>query len=99
GDDLVTGVQTCALPIFAVETDWARSRRDREASSARPRVRIVGQGDGWAVADVVCAAGPHDRPFEERHEKAAVAVVAAGTFQYRPDRKSGVEGGGVRLGP
>src|SRR5206468_6649175 len=27
--------------------------------------------------------GPHDRPFEERHEKAAVAVVAAGTFQYR----------------
>ena len=68
---------------IAVETDWARSRRDREASSARPRVRIVGQGDGWAVADVVCAAGPHDRPFEERHEKAAVAVVAAGTFQYR----------------
>jgi AraC family transcriptional regulator len=48
-----------------------------------PKVRLLGQGDGWAVADVVCASGPRDRPFEERHENAAVAVVAAGSFQYR----------------
>jgi AraC-like DNA-binding protein len=48
-----------------------------------PKVRLLGQGDGWAVADVVCASGPQDRPFEERHENAAVAVVAAGSFQYR----------------
>jgi AraC-like DNA-binding protein len=47
------------------------------------KVRLLGQGDGWAVADIVCASGPQDRPFEERHENAAVAVVAAGSFQYR----------------
>ena len=49
----------------------------------RPTQRILERGEGWAVAEVVCAAGPEDRPFEERHESPAVAVVVAGTFQYR----------------
>jgi AraC family transcriptional regulator len=35
------------------------------------------------VADVVCTAGPWDRPFEERHSQFSIAVVAAGSFQYR----------------
>ncbi len=35
------------------------------------------------MSDVVCTSGPHDRPFEERHAGASVAVVVAGTFQYR----------------
>jgi AraC family transcriptional regulator len=35
------------------------------------------------VTDVVCTAGPHDRPFEERHSQFSIAVVAAGSFQYR----------------
>lgn len=61
----------------------ALSRSDHEGSSVQPKVRILGHGNGWAVADVVCTAGPYDRPFEERHENTAVAVVAAGTFQYR----------------
>jgi AraC family transcriptional regulator len=52
----------------------------------RPRIRIIGQGDGWRVADVVCAAGPWDRPFEERHEQFAIAIVTEGTFQYRSTR-------------
>jgi AraC-like DNA-binding protein len=32
---------------------------------------------------VVCASRPHDRPFEEQHERVSITIVAAGTFQYR----------------
>jgi AraC-like DNA-binding protein len=48
--------------------------------------REVGAGAGWTAEDVVCTAGPHDRPFEERHERVSVAIVLAGTFQYRATR-------------
>jgi AraC-like DNA-binding protein len=44
---------------------------------------LLAQGDGWTVHDVVCASGPADRPYEERHSLVSIAVVAAGTFQYR----------------
>jgi AraC family transcriptional regulator len=40
-------------------------------------------GDSWIVHDVVCTSGPDDRPYEERHAGTAIAVVLAGTFQYR----------------
>ena len=43
----------------------------------------LARGEGWSVSDLVCTAGPSDRPFEERHACASVAVVAGGTFQYR----------------
>jgi AraC-like DNA-binding protein len=32
---------------------------------------------------VVCCLGPNHRPFEERHSSASIAIVMAGTFQYR----------------
>src|SRR5262249_36175402 len=48
-----------------------------------PIPRPLAGGEGWAVSDVVCNAGPRDRTFEERHDDAAVAIVVAGTFQYR----------------
>ena len=44
---------------------------------------VLGQGDGWHVSDVVCTCGPLDRRFEEQHSWFAIAVVVAGTFQYR----------------
>jgi AraC family transcriptional regulator len=44
--------------------------------------RILARGEGWTVADVMCTSGPHDRPYEERHERYAIAVVLAGSFQY-----------------
>jgi AraC-like DNA-binding protein len=44
---------------------------------------VLAQGDGWTVSDVVCTSGPDDRPFEERHSHFSIAIVAAGTFQYR----------------
>lgn len=45
--------------------------------------RLVARGDGWSISDVVCRAGPADRPFEERHETMSIAAVLAGSFQYR----------------
>jgi AraC family transcriptional regulator len=45
--------------------------------------RVLASGPGWSVSDVVCTSGPHDRPFEERHEAVSIAVVTDGTFQYR----------------
>jgi AraC family transcriptional regulator len=43
----------------------------------------LASGPGWAVDDVICTAGPHDRPFEERHDHLCIAAVSEGTFQYR----------------
>src|SRR6185436_20002088 len=40
-------------------------------------------GNGCSVADVVCTSGPNDRPFEERHTNYSIAVVVAGSFEYR----------------
>lgn len=44
---------------------------------------LLAKGPGWSAADVLCTAGPLDRPFEERHEQVCVAVIVSGTFQYR----------------
>src|SRR3954447_15804796 len=46
-------------------------------------VRNLFSGKGWRADDVVCRAGPGDRPFEERHRDFCIAVVAEGTFRYR----------------
>jgi AraC family transcriptional regulator len=52
-------------------------------------MHALASGFGWSVTDVVCEAGPHDRPFEEQHTWSSIAVVVSGTFQYR---SSGGEG-------
>ena len=36
----------------------------------------------------MCNRGPRDRPFEERHSSYCIAIVAAGTFQYRTRGKN-----------
>jgi len=46
-------------------------------------VQTVASGPGWWVRDVLCTAGPQDRPFEERHASVCIAAVTAGTFRYR----------------
>jgi AraC family transcriptional regulator len=48
-----------------------------------PSARQLASGDDWAVRDVLCSAGPLDRPFEEQHSRTAIAIVVSGTFQYR----------------
>jgi AraC family transcriptional regulator len=45
--------------------------------------RVLASGPGWSVSDVICTAGPRDRPYEERHDTVSIAAVTAGTFQYR----------------
>ena len=45
--------------------------------------RILASGPGWSVSDILCTSGPHDRPYEERHEWVSIGAVMEGTFQYR----------------
>jgi AraC-like DNA-binding protein len=52
-------------------------------SDAPPQRRHLASGDGWAVSDIVCTAGPQDQPFEEQFSQTCVAIVVRGTFQYR----------------
>jgi len=60
---------------------------------------VLAAGPGWAVSDVVCTAGPHDRPFQEQHDATCIAAVTDGTFQYRSTQGSAVLGpGSVLLG-
>jgi AraC-like DNA-binding protein len=59
--------------------------------------RSLAAGPGWHAHDIVCTAGPHDRAFEERHEKVNIALVSEGTFQYRSTAGRAVMGPGVLL--
>src|SRR5690348_3911683 len=45
--------------------------------------RTLAQGDGWTVQDIICTSGPKDRSFAEQHQLFSVAMVLAGSFQYR----------------
>ncbi len=51
--------------------------------NAPPSARILARGEGWTASDFICTFGPHSRPFEERHNSTSIALVVAGTFQYR----------------
>jgi AraC-like DNA-binding protein len=59
--------------------------------------RLLASGPGWRVHDLVCTAGPQDRPFEERHDCVCIAAVTAGTFQYRSSQGAAVLGPGALL--
>jgi AraC family transcriptional regulator len=54
---------------------------EREAGTLQ--AMPLAAGAGWSVRDVVCSAGPQHRPFEEQHTRTSIAIVVAGTFQYR----------------
>ena len=51
----------------------------------RLSVRSIAAGEDWTVSKFICAAGPGDRPFEERHDGYTIAAVVEGTFTYRAD--------------
>lgn len=78
---------------IAVELEQAVAQRLANGESGGITSRVLGQGDGWLVADVVCSCGPQDRRFEEQHPFFAIAIVLAGTFQYRgsPNRSGSTE--------
>ena len=73
---------------------------DRTQPATRPRShggpgtiesRTLATGPGWTVDDVVCSCGPDDRPYDEQHSHVAIAIVTAGTFQYRGSASNGRE--------
>jgi len=69
------------LAKIAVESAGDLERR--RATAPRLVSRLLAEADDWTVADLVCNAGPQDRPFEEQHAQVSIALVLAGTFQYR----------------
>ncbi len=56
-----------------------------ERPAGAPVSRLLAQGEGWSVSEVVCHLGPHDPRFEEQHELVSIAAVVEGSFQYRSD--------------
>ncbi len=61
--------------------------------------RMLATGAGWCVEDVVCTCTPQDRPFEEQHAGVTMALVVAGTFQYRtPSGRALMTPGSLLLG-
>ncbi|HEX2833140.1 MAG TPA: AraC family transcriptional regulator [Thermoanaerobaculia bacterium] len=71
---------------IAVELQQAIREKQRNGHEGNATARLLDAGEGWRVVDVLCTSGPDDRPFEERHEKVSISIVAAGTFQYRTTR-------------
>jgi AraC-like DNA-binding protein len=73
------------LAKIALALQSALERRRVQGEPGRTAARVLARGDGWSVADVVCTSGPQDQPFEERHTHYSIAIVLAGSFQYRSE--------------
>jgi AraC family transcriptional regulator len=58
---------------------------------------VLTAGSGWRVQDMICTAGPHDRPFEEHHDTVSIAAVVSGTFHYRTAQGSALLAPGAVL--
>ncbi len=54
---------------------------------ARPTIasRQIAAGPDWQIAEIVCRAGPHDRPYEEQHSRMSISAVVGGSFRYRAE--------------
>jgi len=85
------------LAKIAVELERALAQRAARGSPGEAAPRIIARGEGWTVADVICTSGPQDRSFEEQHTHYAIAVVVAGTFQYRSTLGGGVMAPGALM--
>ena len=68
---------------IAVALQEALKRRRERGEAGRAVGRSIAAGQGWSVGDVTCTSGPQDRSFEERHTRPTIAIVLAGSFQYR----------------
>lgn len=68
---------------IAVKFELMDTRLAGRHAVREPARRLLGSGNGWSVAEMICSAGPRDRPFEEQHSRVCIAIVIAGSFQYR----------------
>jgi AraC family transcriptional regulator len=73
------------LAKIALELERAVAHRNAAGNPGNATPRAIARGQGWSVEDVICTSGPKDRTFEERHSYVAIAMVAAGSFQYRSE--------------
>ncbi|CAB3778887.1 HTH-type transcriptional activator RhaS [Paraburkholderia caffeinitolerans] len=71
------------MSALAASLQRALAQRTREGAARPPLACMLASGPGWQADDVVCTFGPADRPYEERHASACLAIVAAGSFGYR----------------
>jgi AraC-like DNA-binding protein len=71
------------LAKIALGLKEALARRQADGTPGQATARLLAQGDGWSVSDVLCTSGPQDRAFEEQHSEIRIAIVVAGSFQYR----------------
>jgi len=78
------------LAKIAIELNHALARRRKCGTSGCATPRLIASGDGWSVADVMCTSGPDDLPFDEQHSRYAIAIVLAGSFQYRSSNGGGL---------
>ena len=77
----------------------ALAQRVVEGRPGSTTARGLARGAGWSVKDIVCTHDRYDRPFEEQHDAVSVALVLAGTFQYRcDDRHELLAPGSLMLG-
>ena len=84
---------------IAIALKQALAERERRGAPGATTPRMLARGAGWGVADVVCTAGPRDASFEEQHDQYSIAIVLAGTFQYRsPLGRAVLTPGSVMLG-
>lgn len=83
---MLPGPRRGVLGKIAAELEQSLRDRDLRGTPGGQRGRWIAGGDGWAVSDVLCTSGPGDRSFEEQHTRTSIAVVLAGTFQYRSGR-------------
>lgn len=75
-----------------------RQRRE-QGTAGVAAAHLLARGEGWTVTDFVCTSGPQDRSFEEAHAQYCIAVVLAGSFQYRsPLGREVMTPGSVMLG-
>jgi AraC family transcriptional regulator len=71
------------------EVQYVGARAPIPPDGATPKRTLAG-GDGWSLHEIVCRAGPSDRPFEERHDGFSVSAVVGGNFTYRSDAGQGL---------
>jgi len=85
------------VSALAAGLQRAVAQRTREGAARPPIARTLAAGPGWQADDVICTLGPADRPYEERHASACLAIVAAGSFGYRCGAGA-AQGGRLRSG-
>jgi AraC-like DNA-binding protein len=96
---MLQGPRGSVLGKIASDLHRALTSRAEHGAPGRTAASRIAAGERWSVADVICTSGPADRPFEERHDDVSIAVVVAGSFQYRsPGGRAMMTPGSLLLG-